>query len=165
MRYELKTIGIWAFIRVAFILNLLAGFVAGLFCIPFMALFMAAMETTAYMDEVGMGADDGTFGFLVVGLPVIISLGAAIVGTFFETIVIVLYNVIARLVGGLEVTLDPVAATPQASNVHIPAPPPRPETPPPPPPPPTVTDIPPQRPSPPPVAPTNRPPDQDLEKP
>jgi hypothetical protein len=174
MRYELKSIGIWAFIKVAFIVNLFAGFLAGLATIPFMALFMAVLAETAYLDSDAYVPEDGALGFLLVGMPVIYALGAAVLGTFFQTMVVLAYNLISKLVGGFEISLESIVgnqsvpppstvAPGQPEPIQYPPPPPpteRQSMPPPPPP----ASSPPSSPEVTPIEP-RRGPDWDPEKP
>ncbi len=167
MRYELKSIGIWAFIKVAFIVNLFAGFLAGLATIPFMALFMAVMAETAYLDSDEYIPEDGALGFLLVGMPVICALGAAVMGTFFQTMVVLAYNLVSKLIGGFEVSLEsivgnqsvpppPTIAPGQPDPIQYPPPPPPTERHPMPPPPPPASP-PPSSPKPTPIEPRPRP--------
>ncbi len=136
MRYELKSIGVWAFIKVAFIVNLLAGLIGGVFAIPFAAILMALTETAAYSDPELYYPEEGALGALVVGLPFLCGLGAAVAGTFFQLIVILMYNLITKLVGGFELVLQPAAGISPAAGPAASAPSQRSFSVPPPPPPP-----------------------------
>jgi hypothetical protein len=107
MKYELKSIGLWAFIKVAFLVNLLAGLVGGFFAVPLVVIMAAAARATAYGDPSQFYPEGGTLGALVVGVPAVCGFGGAVVGTFFQAIVILAYNLIARLAGGLVLTLQP----------------------------------------------------------
>ena len=42
MRYELKSLGAWAFVKVSFFLNLVIGFIIGVLYAGFLGLILAA---------------------------------------------------------------------------------------------------------------------------
>jgi hypothetical protein len=44
----------------------------------------------------------------MIGLPLVYGFFAAVVGTLFQTLIILLYNLLVRMVGGLELNLEPV---------------------------------------------------------
>jgi len=141
MRYEVKSLGAWAFVKVSFFLNLIIGFIFGLLYAGFMGLVIAATSALPF-EEVGqMPFDAEAIGpmFLVL-LPIIFAVGGAIFHTLFGLIIIGAYNLIAKLVGGLEMTLDPVE---QVQPVHTQPVQVAPPYQPPPPPPPPATDRPP----------------------
>jgi hypothetical protein len=151
MKYEIKSLGLWAFIRVAFIVNLFAGFLAGLVAIPFMAVFIAAIQGYEYLESGAYIPDDGVLGFLLVGIPLFYALGSAVMGTLFQTLVVLAYNLIARLVGGFEVNMEPLQQTGPTAQAPVASAPTQPvhfPPPPPPPPPPTEPrpDLPPETP-------------------
>ena len=53
MRYELRSIAVWPFIKVAFFFNLVVGFLVGLIYIPVVWLFTAASQYNAWYDRPG----------------------------------------------------------------------------------------------------------------
>jgi len=137
MRYELKSFGIWAFVKVAFFLNLIIGFVFGLVYSAFLGLFLAASSAMPFEEMSEFPLDSNAIGpFLVIFLPFVFAIGGAICYTLFGLVIVGAYNLVARLVGGFEVTLEPVGQSQPGSP--LPAPPPVAESPryqPPPPPP------------------------------
>ncbi len=109
MRYELRSIGIWAFTRVAFFVNLIAGFFIGLLYALFMSFMLTVMQQFPILEDLGgVGIDEGvSVGVLLIFLPIMGAVGGAIFFTLFGVIMIVFYNLIARLAGGLEFDLQP----------------------------------------------------------
>ncbi|MCD6250336.1 MAG: DUF3566 domain-containing protein [candidate division Zixibacteria bacterium] len=139
MRYEVKSLGAWAFVKVSFFLNLIIGFVFGLLYAGFMALMLAISSAMPFDDVGQMPFDTDIIGpMFFILLPFIFAVGGAIFQTLFGLIIIGAYNLIAKFVGGIEMTLDPVE---QTQPVHT-----EPMQPPPPPPLP-APDLPPSNPN------------------
>ena len=122
VRYEIKSLGIWAFVRVGFFLNLILGFIAGVFYSVLLGIIMLAGSALPgeysdqfYGAELSVGA-----GFLVI-LPFITAAVIAVVNTILGVICLGAYNLLARLVGGFELTLDPVP-TSASTATEIPSP-------------------------------------------
>ncbi len=148
MRWELKSIGIWPVIKVGFFLHLILGFISGLLYAPFIMMSLA-MGLSPELQALGLGTDSSALGLLLIVMPIMFAVGGAIFGTLFGMIAALAYNLIARIVGGLEfsfatigevrpVTPTQTAPPPPPPSYEPTAPPPdRPATPPPPPPPPT----------------------------
>ncbi len=125
MRYEIKSIGVWAFVKVAFFVNLVFGFLIGLFyalLIPMFLLPLGGMMPTSQFDFGGV-----SMAVLLIVLPIVFAVCAAVFQTLLGVVLVLVYNVVARLVGGIELNLKN-----QASDSYV-APPPRPSVPPPPP--------------------------------
>jgi hypothetical protein len=154
MKFELKSIGYWPLIKVSFLLNIIVGFIVGLF----VALFMGAMFSIinefggmpgmpAYSDEIP------PLGFMLILYPFMFAIFGAIFYTILALITAFIYNVIAKVAGGLEFTLNEIRLQPVAYSAPAgyqpqqqqppPPPPSRPSSPPPPPPPPPVEPLPP----------------------
>ena len=53
MRYELKSIGIWSFVKISFFMNLILGAVFGFFYAIFLGLFVSLMGNTPLADDLG----------------------------------------------------------------------------------------------------------------
>lgn len=157
MRYELKSIPLWPVTKVAFFVNLAVGFVMGLLAAIFMMPFVAMMASVAAYDAGELDFDSGALSALTMMIPFLTALWSAFFNTVLVAIVILAYNLVTRLVGGIELRLDLVELEPIAPPQATPPPGPAPEPPPPdpvgpppesiaPPPAPPVTD----RPQPPP---------------
>ena len=136
MKYELKSIGVWAFTKVAFFVNVVLGFLAGIFyalmMIPLLVLPQAGGPFGGYG---GFDFDGMSIGVLLIVLPILFSMGFGVFYTIGCIILVLVYNLFAKLVGGMEFTFSPVGEAPPPAGVApvAPPPPPPPDTPPPPP--------------------------------
>ncbi|MDZ4722831.1 MAG: DUF3566 domain-containing protein [candidate division Zixibacteria bacterium] len=111
MRYEMKSVNVWSFIKVAFFVNLVLGFVAGILTAVFFG-FIAAMM--AYipggMDLSELDSGEPTSGIMIIILPFMTAFFAGVFYTLLEVVVVVTYNLVAKMVGGFELTLTPVTS-------------------------------------------------------
>lgn len=156
MRYELKNIGYWGFIKISFFVNFLGGLVIGFFYGLLFSLISAASQAFApYQNEFG---DAFSSGAMIIVLPIFFAFAGSFFNTILGLIFVFIYNMGAKFLGGLEMDFEPVKAAeppPQPYQQHYhqyapppppqyqtppPPPPPRPETPPPPPAPDTPQD-------------------------
>jgi hypothetical protein len=104
VRYEFKSIGIWALIKVSFFLNLIFGFIFGVFysliLIPLTRWVTQLTEVESLQYE-----NDTTMGMLFL-LPFLFALFAALFNTLFAAVIGALYNGIAKITGGLEFNIE-----------------------------------------------------------
>lgn len=158
MRYEIKSIGIWAFVKISFFLSLVIGFVFGLFYAAFFSMILAVGSSGPYGDIGDFPFDPGAIGpILLIVLPIGFAVGSAVINTLLGVISIVVYNLIARLTGGLEFELQSVTSpVPVSVMPTAPPPPPEPQRYAPPPPPPSPGTAP-QKPEGPPASPPSSP--------
>ena len=146
MRYELKSIGIWSVIKVSFFLNGILGFIYGLLNALFIG-FLLSVSSVFPIPEMWIDPADFSWGFLFVVFPIVMAIGFAVFLTILCALTAVLYNVVARLVGGYELDLTsaensvgvqaasrPIPAQASAAAFSPPPPPPVRQTPPTPPP-------------------------------
>jgi hypothetical protein len=150
MRYEIKSISLWPFIKVSFFFNLIVGFLFGLLY-ALLAGFILTIVSRLSQFQQGFfefgPVESMPIGIMLVVLPIMFAIFGAILYTIIGVILVFIYNLIARLVGGFELALDPVAAAmpppagqpltgyTAAPTYIAPAPPgPTPQAPPPPPP-------------------------------
>lgn len=143
MRYEIRTIGVWAFIRVAFFFNLVAGLLGGFFAAVALSLMVAVMTPFASLER-NVTLESVPAAVLFILLPLFCSLVSGVVGTLLGALIVAVYNGLARLTGGLELELEPAERADQSVAAVRPAerpfsagvvpPPPPVRTPPPPPP-------------------------------
>jgi hypothetical protein len=133
VKYEIRSIGIWAFVKQSFFVNLVLGFVVGLFYAMFMGTFLSVLENSPLSDAYGAGFARIPLIMLMVMLPILMAFGAAFFNTIFGLIAIVTYNFVTRFTGGLEMVLEPIgdsqdtrsgAASAVPGSPGIPAPPP-----------------------------------------
>jgi len=141
MRYEIKSIGVWAYIKIGFFLNLLIGFVAGVFFAVFMSLQIAMMDQFGIGAGAGMAVDDLPMGMMLILMPILFAIGGAVFYTLMGLIFVLIYNLVAKVTGGFEMDLRAVEQTvpvqPAVTSTTTPQwqPPPPPSSTPPPPPP------------------------------
>lgn len=148
MKLELKSIGYWSVVKIAFVVNLVVGAIIGFFIGVFMSFFMALASE---MGELGgtplpFFEDSGTGGIVMIIMMVFLY---GFLGAIFNTILCIIgtfiYNMAAKLLGGIELEFAevPVPMPPYAYGTYQPgqpsappyyAPPQRPTPPPPPPP-------------------------------
>lgn len=106
MRYEVRSIGIWTLIKVGFFLNLMIGFLFGIFS-ALIFIPMAKVFLTMAGAEMG-GYDAGSSFGLLFFLPFMMGILAAFFNTLFMVLVAACYNLIARVLGGLEFNFESV---------------------------------------------------------
>jgi hypothetical protein len=157
MKYELKSIGVWAFVKIAFVINFFAGVAAGLvgslFFVPLLAFFLTSMEEMGQPDPDLLFPESGGFAALIFYLPLLYGFLGAVVGTLFQTFVVLAYNLLVKVVGGFELVLEPVVTTVTPATPQVVA-----ATP-------TTQPVPPPPPPPAPSGPTPTPPDPQPEPP
>jgi hypothetical protein len=118
-KFELKKIPLWPVTRVAFVMLLVVGILIGLFyglIISGVGLIIGALGES-YLGE-GL-TPLGNLGFLMV--PVIAIL-YAVMGTIWVIVLVLVYNIVAAVVGGIELELEPrePAVTERPGTPHIP---------------------------------------------
>ncbi|HWR83240.1 MAG TPA: DUF3566 domain-containing protein [Candidatus Deferrimicrobium sp.] len=110
MRYEIKAIGLWPFIKVSFFFNLVIGFLFGLFYALFAGFIITILSRLAEFQPEGLEFDFEPLpvGLLIVVLPILFAVMGAIFYTLIGVVLAAIYNLIARLVGGYELDLEAV---------------------------------------------------------
>ena len=108
MRYELKSIGVWAFTKVSFFVNLPVGFILGLLYAAMLPFMMMGMAEFGGYPGVAIDPSEMSFGIMLVILPILGAMFAAVFHTIVGVVLLVIYNMIVRMVGGLEFELNPV---------------------------------------------------------
>lgn len=121
MKLELKRIAIWPIIKISFVVNLVIGFLVGI-----MYAFMLMLIVFAPMSYLGRDFESempiAVGGFMLIILPIIMAGFMAVVNTIFAVIAALIYNLAAKLFGGLEAEYRIIE-----KDVVAPAPPPPPE--------------------------------------
>lgn len=112
MRYELKSLPLWPATKIAFFVNLALGLIIGLllavFMMPIMSM-LAAMEAYDGGSDLNLGA--APLGALTVFVPIMTALWFAFANTITVILVVLVYNLMARFAGGLELDLSSVEPT------------------------------------------------------
>lgn len=120
MRFELKSIGVWAFIKVAFFVNMILGFLFGILYAVFFGFLMAIMQKLPYMPDGGMEPPpDASIGVLVVILPFVFAIVGGFIYTVLGIIFVVIYNLVVKITGGLEFNLDSIVELAPAPTAPI----------------------------------------------
>lgn len=108
MKLELKSISIWSFFKVSFIFNLIFGFIFGLIYAMFAGLILTFMSSIPMFDTGDVNPEDLSVGALMIVIPIIMSIFMAVINTIMGVIALGIYNLVARVVGGLEFKFDQV---------------------------------------------------------
>lgn len=128
MTFELKRVSVWSVAKIAFIFGAVFGFLAGLFLWMFAGL-LANLPLDGYGSALGMD-DLGAMGIV---LPFFMAMFYGVISMIGHAVIVAIYNVLASLLGGVELTLQeraqPVWAAP-AGYAATPPPPPAPPAPP-----------------------------------
>ncbi len=115
MKFELKRIAVWPAVKISFLVNLVLGFVVGIFYAFFLALLMALPTAMANPDFAPFSAISGA---IIVFMPFLFAFGGAVMYTIAVFIFVVVYNLFARIAGGMEfeyvqlAEIKPVTASP-----------------------------------------------------
>lgn len=153
MRYELRSLSLWSFIKISFFFNLAAGFLFGLLYALMLPTFVRVFARMPGMPPEVEDLGRGSLLAMLIVLPLMGALMAAVFHTLLGAVMVILYNVIARITGGLEFNfrqpesrpgtwMPPQPAPASAGWGPSPAPPPPPHQPPQPPPPPPASTAP-----------------------
>jgi len=126
MKFELKKIGYWPATKVMFIVNLIMGFIGGFFFAIFMGIMVTVMgrlgTASPYfsqdMESIGIG-------MMLIIYPIFFAFFGAFFYTLLGLIAIFIYNMTARLLGGLEFDFAEIVPKPQfetPTSYHQPPP-------------------------------------------
>ncbi|MCB2231372.1 hypothetical protein KQH82_11710 [bacterium] len=128
MRYEIRSIGVWTTIKVGFFINLVTGFGLGVMYSLFMVFSYSFSREMIVGQMMGLGMINPEEMFLII--PPFFAFGNAFFGTLLLVIVVLFYNLVARLMGGLELELKAdtgrsvsEAPTARPSAPHVATPP------------------------------------------
>ncbi len=120
MRYELKTIPFWPVLKVGFFVNLVVGLLVGILYAMFLIPFVALMSSIPAFESGGFDFGGAPLGLMMFIMPIISALTWAFFGTVFLVIVVLVYNLTAKLVGGLELNLEKVESRPEPVVAAVP---------------------------------------------
>ena len=112
MRYELKSIRIWSFTKVSFFVNLVVGFVLGLMYAMMLPILVAGMSQFGGFYGRSLDPSEMPIGIMLIILPIMGAMFAAVFHTLIGIVLVAVYNLVARLVGGLEMRFEPTETRP-----------------------------------------------------
>ncbi|MCK4462577.1 MAG: DUF3566 domain-containing protein, partial [candidate division Zixibacteria bacterium] len=118
MLYELKSIRIWSFTKVSFFVNLVVGFVLGLMYAMTLPILLAGMSEFGGVFGQSFDPSEVPIGVMLIIMPIMGAMFAAIFHTLIGIVLIAMYNLVARLVGGLEMRFEPSETKPVSRVVR-----------------------------------------------
>jgi hypothetical protein len=117
MKYRVNRIPLWPVTRVVFVVLLVVGIIIGLFygvLISGLGMIMGALGDSAWGEDL---PSIGNLGFLMVPF---IAILYAVTGTIWIILWVLIYNVVAQVVGGIELEMSGAEDTRVESPPHIP---------------------------------------------
>ena len=104
MKYEIKHIEVWSVVKIAFLICGVMGFIFGLFYAIFLSIIGGILDMVGggEFEEIS-GLFTGLFGFFMVFF---LAFTYAVVGSIMAAIIDWLFNLFARIVGGVKITLE-----------------------------------------------------------
>lgn len=105
MTYEWKRCDVWSVMKIAFLICGITGFIFGLFYAILLTMLGGLLEMVGggEFQEIS-GLFSGVFGFF---MAFVLAFIYAVTGSILAAILAWLYNFLARLVGGVRITLEP----------------------------------------------------------
>lgn len=107
MRYVIKKIPYWGFVKISVFINFIFGFLIGLIYAFFFGLMMGAVRNLPGVAEEMGGAEPMAFGVMMILMPIIFAFGSAFFNTILGVILVFFYNILSGFIGGLELDLEP----------------------------------------------------------
>lgn len=105
MTYEWKRVDVWSVVKIAFLICGVTGFIVGLFYAIFLTLIGGILDMFGSGEfENISGLFSGVFGFF---MAFVLAFFYAVLGSIMAAIMAWLYNLFARFVGGIRLTLEP----------------------------------------------------------
>lgn len=109
MKYEIRSIGLWSFVKQSFFINLALGFLVGVLYAIMLGAMLSFSSRFPLFESTQEDLSKASFGLLMVIVPIVTAFMACLFNTIVGVIAIMIYNGMARLIGGLELELSPVA--------------------------------------------------------
>jgi hypothetical protein len=104
MKYELKRVGIWSTIKIGFLVWGLLGFLSGIYMALMMPVFLSMLGS---MGGSPFDLDvNALTPVALIFLPFFYSIMGAVAGSILTVTVAGFYNLVSRLLGGIEVDLE-----------------------------------------------------------
>ncbi len=114
VKYEVKTIGLWSFVKISFFLNLALGFLIGIFVALQLSLMSAVFSRMLAVDPSMPDVGSIAPGAILFFVPIMTAFFMAFFNTILGAAGVLLYNLAAKAMGGLEMTLEPVTVAQSA---------------------------------------------------
>jgi len=105
MKLELKSIGLWSLIKISVFINMIMGFVFGVFY----AFLMSFMSKAGMLPLDIIGDEDVTLLGMLIFVPIMFSIGAAVFGTIWAIVCVFIYNLLGKIIGGLEINVEDIS--------------------------------------------------------
>ncbi len=105
MKLEIKSIGIWSLIKVSVFINMIIGFIFGFFY----AIMISFMSSAGLLPLDIIGNEEIPLLAMLIVVPIMFSIGAAVFGTMWAVICIFIYNLLSRIIGGVEINVDDIS--------------------------------------------------------
>jgi len=102
MKLELKSIGTWSLIKISVFINMIMGFIFGIFY----AFMMYFMSSAGLLPLDMVGDEDVTLLGMIIFVPIMFSIGAAVFGTIWAVVCVFIYNLLGKIIGGLEIEVE-----------------------------------------------------------
>lgn len=112
MKYEIRSIGLWSFVKLSFFLNLALGFIIGILYAVFLGMMLSLSSRMAILEQANEDLSQISFGVMMVFIPIVMSLFMAVFNTVIGAIAVGFYNFFSRLLGGMEMDLQEMADSP-----------------------------------------------------
>jgi hypothetical protein len=105
MNYEIKKIDVWSVVKIAFIIYGIFGLIFGLFYAAILTMLGGFLSQFGEFGEFGdmTGLFTGAVGIL---MAFFMALFYAVIGAVFTAIFVWLYNILAKLTGGIRFNLE-----------------------------------------------------------
>ncbi|MBI5266968.1 MAG: DUF3566 domain-containing protein [candidate division Zixibacteria bacterium] len=115
MKYEIRSISLWSFVKQCFFLSLVIGFIVGIFYGLFIGLMVNMSSRFDFLRDMDEDMVAASSGMIMVVTPIAMALMACAFNTLIGSVCVICYNMFARFLGGLEMELAVVPAeTPTA---------------------------------------------------
>lgn len=106
MHFELKSVNVWTMIKTWFFLNLFIGLAIGI-VYAFLSMLTLAAVGDPLLLRAGLDPEFFSSGMLLFMMPIVFALLHAFFGTVLVAVLSVVYNVTARVIGGLQFEMVP----------------------------------------------------------
>ena len=109
MNYELKKLDIWSCVKIAFFLNGVMGLFVGILYALFFAFFSTFLRGLGGAEFEGL--TPAFTGFLSIFMIIFLAFFYAVIGAIATAILVWIYNLLAKLLGGIKINFQPEGTT------------------------------------------------------